>query len=183
MAEVNEQMEAMRVLLYNAIRDELRTPYQPQGYYGGVKKGFNRKGSVATGALLRDLTVEWVVEPEQGEFMLQVSFPNVEPDFLPQIIDTGRKPSSRYPPLAAIEQWVKIKPVFFRDEKGRFGKGTIKQRTFLIARSIKEKGFKGRNFLTKAENKVISQLQEAGEEMMAAYFEELIDNGLINLIQ
>lgn len=178
-----EQREQMRVLLYNAIRDELRAPYQPQGYYGAPKKGFNRKGSVATGALLRDLTVEWIIEPEQNDFMLQVSFPNVEPDFLPQIIDMGRKPSTRYPPLQEIEKWVRIKPVIFRDERGRFAAGTLKQRTFLVARSIKEKGFKGRNFLSKAENKVIKQLEELGEEMMAEYFQGLIDDGLINLIQ
>ena len=177
------QLEQMRVLLYNAIRQQLQTPYQPEGYYGGVKKGFNRRGSVATGALLRDLTVEWVTEPEQGEFLLQVSFPNVEPDFLPQIIDEGRKPSFRYPPLQAIEDWVKVKPVFFRDSSGRFTRGTVKQRAFLVARSIKEKGFKGRQFLTKAENQVINQLTELGEQAMANYFQGLIDDGLINLIQ
>lgn len=177
------EMEQMRVLLYNAIRQQLQTPYQPQGYYGAPKIGFNRRGSVATGALLRDLTVEWVTEPEQGEFMLQVSFPNVEPDFLPQIIDEGRKPSFKYPPLASIEAWVRVKPVMFRDQGGRFTKGTVKQRAFLIARSIKEKGFKGRNFLTKAEDQVINQLTELGEQAMANYFQGLIDNGLVNLIQ
>ena len=177
------EMEEMRVLLYNAIRQQLQTPYQPQGYYGGAKLGYNRRGSVATGALLRDLTVEWVTEPEQGEFMLQVSFPTVEPDFLPQIIDEGRKPSFKYPPLAAIEAWVRVKPIMFRDKSGKFSKGTVKQRAFLIARSIKEKGFKGRNFLTKAEDQVITQLTDLGEEAMANYFQGLIENGLVNLIQ
>ena len=183
MAEVTREMEQMRELLYNAIAQQLRTPYQPQGYYGEVKKGFNRRGSVATGALLRDLTVEWVVEPEQGDMMLQVSFPTIEPEFLPQIIDEGRKPSFKYPPLAEIEKWVKVKPVFFRDAKGRFSQGSLKTRTFLVARSIKEKGFKGRNFLSKAENQVINQLTELGETSMANYFQGLIDEGLVNLIQ
>ncbi len=32
-----EQMELMRVLLYNAIVTELRTPYKPQGYNGEPK--------------------------------------------------------------------------------------------------------------------------------------------------
>lgn len=183
MDEITQEMEQMRELLYNAIKQQLQTPYQPQGYFGEAKKGFNRKGSVATGALLRDLTVEWKVEPEQGEFMLEVSFPTVQPDFLPEIIDQGRKPSFKYPPLSAIENWVRVKPVFFRDQSGRFTKGTLKQRAFLVARSIKEKGFKGRNFLTKAEDQVINQLTELGEEAMAQYFQNLIDEGLINLIQ
>lgn len=177
------ELEQMRELLYNAIVQQLRTPYQPQGYYGGAKTAFNRKGSVATGALIRDLTVEWVTEPEQGQFMLQVSFPNVEPDFLPEIIDEGRKPSFKYPPLREIEAWVKVKPVFFRDQSGRFTRGSVKSRAFLVARSIKEKGFKGRNFLTKAEDQVINQLTELGEEAMANYFQGLVDEGLVNLIQ
>lgn len=179
----NAQMEQMRQLLYNAIVQQLRTPYQPQGYFGEAKKGFNRKGSVATGALVRDLTVEWVAEPEQGDMMLQVSFPTIQPEFLPEIIDEGRKPSFKYPPLKEIENWVRVKPVFFRDQSGRFSKGTLKQRTFLVARSIKEKGFKGRQFLSKAEDQVINQLTELGEQAMANYFQGLIDDGLINLIQ
>lgn len=178
-----EQFEQMRELLYNAIKQQLLTPYQPQGYYGEVKKGFNRKGSFATGALLRDLTVEWEMEPEQNQMMLVVSFPTIEPDFLPEIIDQGRKPSFKYPPLSEIEKWVKVKPVFFRDQSGRFTRGSLKQRTFLVARSIKEKGFKGRNFLTKAEDEVVNQLTELGEEAMANYFQGLINEGLINLIQ
>jgi len=174
-------MTLMRDLLYSAIRTELQTPYKPQGYYGEQKTGFNRRGSVATGTLLRDLSVEWE-EDVDGNFMLVVSFPTVEPSFLPFIIDQGRKPSTKYPPLAAIEAWVKVKPVFFRDARGRFGTGTVKQRAFLIARSIKEKGFKGTNFLQKAENKVIKQLEDLGEQAMANYFQGLLENGLVNLL-
>jgi hypothetical protein len=176
-----EQMELMRALLYSAIRTELQTPYKPEGYYGAQKTGFNRRGSVATGTLLRDLTVEWDEGPD-GNFTLVVSFPTVQPSFLPFIIDEGRRPSTKYPPLAAIEAWVRVKPVFFRDARGRFGTGTVKQRAFLIARSIKEKGFKGRNFLQKAENKVIRQLEDLGEQAMANYFQGLLENGLVNLL-
>jgi len=175
------QMELMRVLLYNAIVTELRMPYKPQGYNGQPKTGFNRRGSVATGQLVEDLTVEWDETPE-GNFQLVVSFPTIQPSFLPFIIDEGRRPSTKYPPLAAIEAWVRVKPVFFRDSGGRFGKGTVKQRTFLIARSIKEKGFKGRFFLQKAENRVINQLEKLGEEAMANYFQTLIENQFVNLL-
>lgn len=176
-----EQMELMRVLLYNAIVTELRTPYKPEGYYGEQKTGFNRRGSVATGQLINDLSVEWDETPE-GNFQLVVSFPTVQPSFLPNIIDEGRRPSDRYPPLAAIEAWVRVKPVFFRDQRGKFTKGTVKQRAFLVAKSIKEKGFKGRNFLAKAENKVINQLEKLGEEAMANYFQQLIENQFVNLL-
>jgi hypothetical protein len=176
-----EQMELMRVLLYNAIVAELRTPYRPQGYNGEPKTGFNRRGSVATGQLINDLTVEWDETPE-GNFQLVVSFPTIQPSFLPNIIDEGRRPSTNYPPLAAIEAWVRVKPVFFRDARGKFTRGTVKQRAFLVARSIKEKGFKGRFFLDKAENKVINQLEKLGEDAMANYFQQLIENQFVNLL-
>lgn len=175
-----EQMEQMRVLLYEAIRKQLLTPYRSQGYYGGFKRGNSPRK--ASGSLLRDLTVEWVVDIEQGDPMLAVTFPTVQPSFLPDMIDEGRKPSISYPPLEAIKRWIKIKPVYWRDEKGRFKAQSLDSKAFLIARSIKEKGYKGINFLTKAEDQVINQLTELGEEAMAVYFQNLIDDGLVNLI-
>lgn len=173
-----EQMEQMRVLLYNAIKKQLNTPYRSQGYYGGFKRGNSPRK--ATGKLVNSLEVEWAVDFEQGDPLLVVTFDTV-PEFLPQIIDQGRKPSLSYPPLEAIKRWIKVKPIFFRDEKGRFKRGTIDQKAFLIARSIKEKGYKGINFLTKAENEVINQLTELGEEAAAEYFTNLIDEGLVIL--
>jgi hypothetical protein len=173
-----EQMEQMRKLLYNAIVKQLNTPYQSKGYFGEAKKG--KSPRKASGSLLRGLSVDWAVDFEQGDPLLVVSF-DTEPDFLAQMIDQGRKPSLKYPPLDAIKKWIKIKPIYFRDEKGRFKKGTLNSRAFLIARSIKEKGFAGINFLTKAEQQVINELTELGEQAAAEYFENLIDEGLVTL--
>ena len=89
--------------------------------------------------------------------------------------------SISYPPLEAIKKWIRVKPIFFRDEKGRFTRGSLNSKAFLIARSIKEKGYKGINFLTKAENEVINQLVELGEEASAVYFQALLDEGLVIL--
>lgn len=174
-----EQMEQMRVLLYEAVRQQLLTPYQSQGYYGGFKRGNSPRK--ATGSLLRALNVEWEVDIEQGDPLLVVSFDGTNPEFLPEIIDQGRKPSLSYPPLDDIQNWIRVKPVYFRDERGKFTRGTLKQRTFLIARSIKEKGFKGINFMTKAEQQVQNQLEELAEQAMANYFQNLVDEGLVIL--
>lgn len=50
-----------------------------------------------------------------------------------------------------IESWVKKRNLRFRNKKsGRFERGTVKSLTFLIARSIHEKGIKRSMFFTKA---------------------------------
>lgn len=49
-----------------------------------------------------------------------------------------------------IESWVKKRNLRFRNKKtGRFERGTVKSLTFLIARSIHEKGIKRSMFFTK----------------------------------
>jgi hypothetical protein len=175
-----QQMEQMRLLLYQAILKQLNTPYRSEGYYGGFKKGNSPRK--ASGSLIRGLRVEWVIDVEQGDPMLEVFFEDVTPEFLPDIIDQGRKPSLSYPPLDAIRNWIRVKPVLWRDERGRFKAATPDTKAFLIARSIKEKGFKGINFMTKAEDQVLNELTELGEEAMAVYFQKLLDDGLVNLI-
>ena len=172
-------MEQIRILMEEAIRKELNTPYQSRAYDGTPKRG--RSPRKASGQLERSLRVEWRQDFESGDPLLVVTFDS-QPPFLAEIIDQGRKPSFRYPPLKDIEKWVRIKPIIFRDQRGRFSKGTIKQRTFLVARSIKEKGFAGIQFLTKAENRVINKLQDLGEKAAAEFFEELLDEGLVNLL-
>jgi hypothetical protein len=173
-----EAMEQMRVLLYEAIKKQLNTPYQAAGYYGEIKKG--RSPRKATGKLVNSLKVEWVVDFEQGDPLLQVTF-DTNPSFLSEMIDTGRKPSLSYPPLSAIKRWIVQKPVLWRDKKGRFKRQSLDSKAFLIARSIKEKGYRGINFMTKAEESVVAQLTELGEEAAAQYFQKLIDDGLVNL--
>lgn len=169
-------MEQMRQLLFDAIQSQLRIPYRSRAYNGAQKRGVSPR--IASGDMLRSLRVYWETDFEQGDPLLVVSF-DTDPDFLPELIDQGRKPSTKYPPLEAIKKWVRIKPIYFRDQKGRFTRGTINQRAFLIARSIKEKGYRGINFLSKAEDQVINQLTELGEEAAAEYFQNLIEEGLI----
>jgi len=175
-----ETMNKIANLLKEAIITELNTPYPSRAYDGTLKRGVSPRK--ATGSLVNSLKVEWQRDFEQGDPLLVVSF-DTNPSYLAQIIDQGRKPSFRFPPLKDIEKWVRIKPIIFRDAQGRFSKGTIKQRTFLVARSIKEKGFAGIQFLTKAENRVIEKLQDLGEQAALEFFEGLLDEGLVNIIE
>lgn len=173
---MEREMELIRKLFYDAIAKQLNTPYPSMSYFGQRKRGNSPRK--ASGKLLRSLEVKWEedfnADPNAPEPLLVA-----ELDDYYWYIDQGRRPSLQYPPLDAIKKWVKAKPIYFRNSKGRFTKGTDDQKTFLIARSIKERGFKGINFLTKAENEVMEQLQELGENAALAFFEEVINKGLV----
>lgn len=167
-----EAMNRMADLLKQAIVDQLNIPYPSQGYYGETKKGFSAR-QTRNKSLIKSLTVKWEDNVDAGQPLLVVEMNDYY-----YWVDQGRKPSFKYPPLDEIRAWTIAKPLpQFRDKKGRFISN--KTRTFLTARSIKEYGFKGINFLSKAENQVMSQLEELGEEAMLQYFEKLIDDGLI----
>lgn len=172
---MEQQMEMIRKLLYTAIVKQLNTPYPAQGYYGDTKRGNSPRK--ASGSLIKSLNVRWEVDfnadPSQPEPLLVV-----EMDDYWYWVDQGRKPSLKYPPLSAIAKWTRQKPLpRFRDKKGRFIDN--ESRTFLTAKSIKEKGFKGINFITKAENEVINELVNLGEEAAALFFTKLIEDGLV----
>ena len=122
-----------------------------------------------------------ITDFSEGNPIIVATF-DTDPEFLPEIIDQGRRPSTSYPPLDAIKRWIKIKPVYWRNERGRFTRASENTKAFLIARSIKEKGYKGINFFQKAENQVIDQLILTGEEAAAAYFQYLIDAQLVKLV-
>lgn len=179
MDEQLEYLQEIADLLYDAIQDQLRIPYRSEGYYGGFKRGNSPR--IASKQMINSLTVDVVVDFEGGDPIIVAAF-DTDPSFLPEIIDQGRKPSLSYPPLDAIKKWIKIKPVLWRNERGRFTRASENSKAFLIARSIKEKGYKGINFFEKAQNQVIDELVLKGEEAAAAYFQYLIDQQLVQLI-
>jgi len=68
-------------------------------------------------------------------------------------VEYGRKPSSKYPPMQAMRNWVIAKGIKPRDKHGRFIKITpaaINSIAFLAAKKVKEKGYKGIGFYAKA---------------------------------
>lgn len=58
-------------------------------------------------------------------------------------VESGRGPSTKYPPAGAIYLWVK-KKLHINDKK------TLRRITFLVARKIKRHGFKGRAVMATA---------------------------------
>jgi len=60
--------------------------------------------------------------------------------------NTPYKFSTKRPPSAAFESWAKAKNIRFRDAEGKFKKGNYKSISYVIAKSIFEKGIRANNF-------------------------------------
>lgn len=78
-------------------------------------------------------------------------------DFVDQGVSGKRKKyntpfsfKNKMPPREPIKDWIKTKKLFLRDEKGRFKKGGINSLSFLIQRSIFNKGLRPSLFFTRA---------------------------------
>lgn len=179
MNESEIYLKEIATLLYDAIQRQLKVPYRSEGYYGGFKRGNSPR--IASKQMFESLSVEVLQDFETGDPIIVAMF-DTDPEFLPEIIDQGRKPSISYPPLDAIKKWIKIKPIYWRNERGRFTRASENTKAFLIARSIKEKGYKGINFFEKAQQDVMDELILKGEEAAAAYFQFLLDQQAVQMI-
>jgi len=174
-----QYLQEIADLLYDAIYDQLNVKYRSEGYYGGFKRGNSPR--IASKQMINSLSVEVIKGFEDGDPIIAVFF-DTDPDFLPRIINDGRKPGPvGYLGLENIKRWMKAKPIYWRNERGRFTRQSEDSKAFLIARSIREKGYKGIKFLEKAENQVMDELILTGQEAAAQYFEDLIVKKLVIL--
>lgn len=89
------------------------------------------------------------------------------------VIEFGRRPGAKPPPVAPIIEWMKIKPIRLRNREGGFIKSTesgIRSAAFLIARSIGKKGIVGIKYYTEA---LESVLDKRGPELLDALSKEI----------
>jgi len=96
------------------------------------------------------------------------------------VIEYGRKPGAKMPPVSAIEQWIKLKPLKLRNRQGEFIKSTesaIKSAAFAIAKSIGENGIEGINYYQDAIN---DTWEDYSERLMAAYAKGVEQRFLLN---
>ena len=87
-------------------------------------------------------------------------------------VDEGRKPG-RFPPVNKIRQWILDKPVAWNPVNGRIP--TLEQKTYLIGRSIAEKGIAGTNFTELAENKTLNEALDKFGEAFADQIQDFLD--------
>jgi hypothetical protein len=132
---------------------------------------------VASGNLLNSLTskvrirynkptVDFTVKGDAGQYA--------------DVIEYGRKPNSRMPPVSAIEQWIRIKPLKLRNRQGEFIKSTesaIKSAAYAIAKSIGEKGIEGIHYYQDAINDTWPEYQD---QLMEAFVKDVENRLLLN---
>jgi hypothetical protein len=132
---------------------------------------------VASGTLLNSLTyklrirynkptIDFTVKDAAGKYA--------------DVIEYGRKPGAKMPPVKAIEQWIRIKPLKLRNRQGEFIKATesaIKSAAFAIAKSIGENGIEGINYYQDAIN---DTWPDYSEQLFQAYAKGVEQRFLLN---
>ena len=167
-------------VLQDNIKGQLRKPY-PAKTFSGQNKPVSGVGRspvsprYASGNLYKQTRVYWETDFEDGQPNLVIDFGSAE---YWEFVNYGRRPG-RYPPLLAIDKWVRQKPGIagVRDEKGRFI--SRKSLVFLIRRSIAQYGYYGIQFIDKAVNETIAQITEKLGDAAKEYIERLYDEGRI----
>jgi hypothetical protein len=133
---------------------------------------------VASGNLLNSLTyklrirynkptIDFTVKGDAGRYA--------------DVIEYGRKPGAKMPPVSAIEQWIKLKPLKLRNRQGEFIKSTesaIKSAAIAIAKSIGENGIEGINYYQDAIN---DTWEDYSEQLIQAYAKGVEQRFLLNL--
>lgn len=147
-------------IFIDKIREELRKTYPSKGYNGQTKNG--RGNKIVTGELYNNISYR-VFEDDNGVADSIV----VEMEDYYVWVNQGRRPGS-FPPVNVIRQWVLDRPVNFRPINGKIP--SLETKTYLIGRSIAEKGIYRTNFLNKAR---VAALDEAIEIMGDEYADKL----------
>lgn len=99
-------------------------------------------------------SVSFEVNAEEGRYQVVLELASYW-----KYVEYGRKPGGRFPPIPAIEKWIRVKPVVPRpDRNGRVP--SVPQLAFLIARSIAENGIAPTNALATASAKTYETFRE-----------------------
>jgi len=96
------------------------------------------------------------------------------------VIEDGRRAGAKRPPVKAIEDWIRLKPLKLRNRQGEFIKATesnIKSAAFAIAKSIGEKGIEGIHYYQEA---VIDTWDEYKDRLINSYVKGVTQRYLLN---
>ena len=133
---------------------------------------------VASGNLLRSLYYKINIRYNKPTIDFTVS--NDEAGKYADVIEFGRRPGAKMPPVSAIEKWLKLKPIKLRNRQGEFIKSTesaIKSAAYAIAKSIGEKGIQGINYYGEA---IDDTWDEYKDKLMEGYIKGIEQRLLLN---
>jgi hypothetical protein len=163
-------------LLKGSIQKQLLIP-RPSLSYDGTPKPVNQNYSsptpspkVVTSQLYNSVDVYFNSGFEQGEPELVVDFQGAN---YWSVVNYGRKPSLRYPNIKDIRDWVESKPAL------NYPGLSIDQRTFLVARSIKEHGIYGIGFIQSAYQEIQTDLLDLFGQYGQEYLNNIIKNQIL----
>lgn len=128
---------------------------------------------VSTGNLRNSLTYS-IRDNNRGRMYIKFYAKGVASQYA-DIIEDGRRPGAKMPPVDAIKKWITVKPLRLRDlNTGAFVKMTpakIDSAAFLIARSISKKGIKGIRYFEEALQDVID---DTGDDFFDSFITNVI---------
>jgi hypothetical protein len=128
-----------------------------------VKRSINGKmrNRYASGKLYNSLTFTINYKARSTEILFGASG---EAKYYADVVEEGRKPNSKPPPVKKIMEWMEEKPVRLRGPKGGFVKTTpegLRSAAFAIAKAIGKRGIVGIHFMRDA---IEEELLAAGED-------------------
>lgn len=134
-----EQLEQLGNMFAAFYRQKIKAKIYPFG--NPNVRGVSNK--VASGKLLNSIKTK-VKETPEG-LMLEVEYM----DYF-KYVNLGRRKGGKFVPIKALLDWIKIRGIRRRDEKGRFVKGSQLSLAFAIQKNIHKFGIRRTNIYDKA---------------------------------
>jgi len=160
-------------LLIKNVRYYLDQNWQSAGYGGSPTKRGRGPKRTQTSSLYNNIDYDI----QYDEYGFPVSFNIIMEDYWIWI-DEGREPGANGPKgsttlSTAIKKWILDKPVTWQTIDGRMP--TLDQKTYLITRSIVQKGTAGTNFTELATTKTLNEALELFGDEYADQIQEFLD--------
>ena len=133
---------------------------------------------VASGRLLNSLTYK--LRLRYNKPTIDFTVDNDDAGQYADVIEFGRKPGARMPPVKPIEDWIRIKRLKLRNRQGEFIKSTesnIKSAAFAIAKSIGVNGIEGIKYYAEA---IDDTWDEYKDKLMDSYIKSIENRLLLN---
>jgi hypothetical protein len=144
------------------------------GVYRTVKG--KKRRAVASDTLRTSLAYYYNGKSSKIEFFAKGKAANYA-----SVVEFGRRKGAKMPPIEAIVQWMKIKPIRVRDDKGKIVKQTpsvVRTAAYNIAKGISFRGIPPLFYWRDAVNDVIVEFQPEFESALEKEINLIIEDTL-----